>query len=298
MPDKRTSDLERLITSGIPDPDNRPLPELVIDHLGGGIQYIDRDGQRLYRVVDWVYEVSGSKAQRRNMPWLKLKEKLNREGDFKVMQILHPLEIQTAGGPQTTDFTTAEGLYSITQRMSDSSSTVKLVKSYLSKAGVFTDDLRRDPSSAADLTIEHYRRLGRDEQWINARLDGKIHRKVFIAALKDAVAETLQSWQYGVATNDLYEGLWQRTAAQLRGEMHLDESANVRDYQPRLALIYQTLAEATAAEAMGNQQSLEWEHARQIVQRVAHLIGQQAQQTGQLLGIDIATGHKLIARGD
>ncbi len=60
------SNLE-LFLSGNQTSDNRPLPELIIEHLGGTMMYVDQpDGTRLYRVVDWVYEIKGSSAKERN----------------------------------------------------------------------------------------------------------------------------------------------------------------------------------------------------------------------------------------
>lgn len=290
-----TTDLENLIFNDIPDPDDRPLPDLIIDHLGGAIQFIDRDdGTRLYRLVDWVYEITGSTNKQRHLPWVKLKAKLSASYSSRDVPKWNTLTIETSGGTQTADFTTADGLYAITQRMSDRSKTVRLVKDYLAKAGVLVDDLRRDPARAYEIAAEPYRQMGKSEDWIEARLKGKISRKRFMTALRNAVSEMLQDWHYATATNDMYLGLWNRTAAQLREEMDLPAKASLRDNQSHIALLYLTLAEATATEALAGREEITWDYAREIVKEIAAMIGAQARQTGQKLGIDIATGRKLV----
>jgi hypothetical protein len=52
--------------------------------------------------------------------------------------------------------------------------------------------------------IERYRREGKSEEWIQMRVASKIARERFTTALRQAVIEELESWHYGVATNDIY----------------------------------------------------------------------------------------------
>lgn len=125
------------------------------------------------------------------------------------------------------------------------------------------------------------------------RINTKIQRLAFTSALGAAVAEIAQS-HYGQATNEIYFGLWRRTAKKLREEMGLKKNANLRDHQPMAALFYQGLAEDACARELGEYQELTWGQALYIIQDAAHFIGKQARAYGQRYGVDLATG-KLIA---
>jgi hypothetical protein len=288
------------------DEDTRPLPEIVIDKLEGQISFIDTpEGQRLYSVRDWVYYVSSSKNKNLSAPWSDLKKAISKHPEFKVSEILRVLEVETSGGKQAMDFTEEHGLYAITQRMTDRSGMVRAVKRYLSDAGVFTDQVRRKPQTVftsgavtpdevMDAVIEMYHAQGKDDRWIAARLDGKFKRNHFTAALQAAVSEMLKRHHYAMATNQIYVGLWKRTAAYLKKELSLPKSANLRDHQPRLALHYQGIAEEVCAQKLGDRAELSWYEALDIIKMVAEFVGAQAQSTSQLLNMDIATGRPLL----
>ncbi|HEX2620988.1 MAG TPA: hypothetical protein VHL11_12595, partial [Phototrophicaceae bacterium] len=134
------------------------------------------------------------------------------------------------------------------------------------------------------------------DRWIDTRISGKIKRARFIAALTAAISATLTGPHYAAATDEIYQGLWGRTAAILKDELRLSPRANLRDHQPTLALVYQGLAEEIAAQQLGNRTELVWEEGRVIVRRVADLIGEQAAATSRFLQTDLATGRPLLTR--
>ncbi|GIK66460.1 MAG: hypothetical protein BroJett018_42540 [Chloroflexota bacterium] len=207
------------------------------------------------------------------------------------------LPIQTSSGKYKIDFTDEHGLYALTQRMADRSSTVRQVKDYLARAGVIVDEIRRDPEKGTEAAIEAYRRQGKNEQWIETRIQGQVARDHFIQALKAAVDIELREFHYGAATNEIYLGLWRRTAAILKEQMELPRHAKLRDHQPQLALMYQMIAEETASIELGDALYVSWDEAKRIVRSVAEFIGRQARATGKRLGIDIATGKPLLKSG-
>jgi len=204
------------------------------------------------------------------------------------------------------DFTTDQGLYLIAQqlRVTKERPSLKAIKAFLADAGVFTDLVRREPSTvvlsgavtpeeAIEAGIEGYRRAGKDDTWIEARIMGKLKRRMFTDALRAAIHDITQR-HYALATNEIYQGLWRRTADYLKRELELPRNASLRDNQPTLALVYQAIAEEVSARRLGNKEELEWEEAQDIVREVAELIGRQARETGTYLGIDLATGKPLL----
>jgi hypothetical protein len=145
--------------------------------------------------------------------------------------------------------------------------------------------------------IEMYRAQGKDDAWIQARLEGKIKRGQFVAALGKAIAETLNPRHYAMATDDIYKGLWGRTAAHLKQELMLSKNASLRDHQPRMALHFQGIAEEATAHELGEKQELSWAEAREIVQTMASMIRPWTEQMSARLKMDIATGRPLLAGG-
>lgn len=80
--------------------DDRPLPERLIDEIGGAIISIDlHNGRRVYCVRDWVYWVSGSEAHEKHRPWSDLKKSLKKQGNFKFAEIISELEITLLAAP-------------------------------------------------------------------------------------------------------------------------------------------------------------------------------------------------------
>jgi hypothetical protein len=282
----------------IPDADDvsLPLPLIVAQKWGFPLAHVQTDGEYFYAVQDWIRGLTSETNIRAVLSQLKKQLSIsNRQLQYIAMN----------GKTYQADFTDDKGLYLIAQylRSTKARPLLAAIKTYLSEAGAFVDLVRREPDTllsalspdeAIDAAIEAYRRQGKDDRWISARITGKIKRVQFTAALKAAVRDVLTKPQYGQATDEVYKGLWGRTAVYLRKEMGLPPKASLRDHQPALALSYQTLAEDVAAQKLGDQSELTWMEARQIVRVVAEMIGEQAAVTGRFLGVDIATGKMLL----
>ncbi len=283
----------------IPDADDAslPLPLIVAQKWDFPLAHVQSDQGYLYAVQDWLRGLTGDKDVRR------LESQTQKQLSVSNRQLPYTA---TNGKTYQVDFTDDKGLYLIAQylRSTKARPLLAAIKTYLSEAGAFVDLVRREPEAlmgvmnpdeAIDAAIEAYRRQGKDDRWISARIAGKIKRLQFTAALKAAVRDVLSKPQYGQATDEVYKGLWGRTAVYLRKEMALPPKASLRDHQPALALSYQTLAEEVAAQKLGDHHELSWDEARQIVRIVAELIGAQAAVTGRFLGMDLATGKALLS---
>lgn len=279
----------------IPLPDSndpRKLPLLIAEYCGFKLAYHDVDEERYYSVFDWVAGIAHSSDPSKF--WDAMKRRLKKAG-YELSTWCRKFSYTAENGrTYKMDHASENYLYQITQRMDANTGIRDQILQYLSKAGVLVDDIRIDPDKAMEIAIEGYRRMGKDDRWIGARLNGKIKRERFTSALKASVADYLTQRHYAVATDDIYLGLWKRTAAQLKGELKLSSTASLRDNQPTLALIYQGLAEEVAAQKLLDRQELGWEEAEEIVCEVANVIGVQAQATSKYLSTDIATGKPLL----
>ena len=215
------------------------------------------------------------------------------------------------------EYTTDGNLYLIAQhlRVTRARPVLNEIREFLSKAGVLVDEMRRDEDLivfSSKMTPEQmfaakeraeeairnaYRREGKSETWIEARMHSRIKRNRFTAALTQAILETLNPSHYAIATNDIYEGLWQRTAAILKRELSLPKHANLRDHQPQMALHFQGIVEEAVAHELGEKEEVTWSEAREIVQTMAAMVRPWTEQMRDRLKIDIATGHPLLKHG-
>jgi len=217
----------------------------------------------------------------------------------------------TNGKTYQMDHAKAETLYYITERMDAETGIRETVLQYLAKAGVVVDELRADPEAVLEKARQDkanrrslieddpedelhrvlerlggkFRRQGKTDRWIEARVQGIITRRLFVEALKAAVINAPPGL-YAMATDKLYVGLWQRTTAQLRGELNLKPKQNPRDHFGEYALIYTRLAEMIATDKLDEVGIVPISAAAEIVWLVAKAISEQAQATSRMLGVD------------
>ncbi len=281
--------------------DNRPLPLIVAEKWGFALAHVIEDGIFHYSIRDWLMGVLVTNARNATLAWNNAQRDPELELSFPKRQFLY---IAANGRKYEMDFTTDKGLYLLTHglRITKERPLLREIREYLAKSGAFVDLVRREPDTLLqamnpdkmlDAVIEEYRRRGKDDTWINARITGKIKRAMFTTALKMVIID-LSEKHFGLATNEVYVGLWGRNAEQLKAEMGLSKYTSLRDNQPTLALSYQGITEEVCAKRLGNREELTWDEARLLVREVSDLVGIQAQATSLYLGIDLATGIPLL----
>jgi hypothetical protein len=101
---------------------------------------------------------------------------------------------------------------------------------------------------------------------------------------------------YAEATEKVYKGLWQRTTAQLRGELKINQRENLRDHFGKYALIYTGLVEQIATDKLGFAETVSETMAMEIVWSAAKLISIQAKATSEALGYDLVTEKPLLPK--
>lgn len=286
-------------------PEDTPLPLIVANRWNFALAHVQTADGTYYAVQDWMRGLTGEADTRKMWSY------------FKKQSAWQQMSSWTRRMPYTTsngrrhqrDYTTDKGLYLIAQylRITEERPMLDEIRRFLASAGAFVDAVRleptkiveaiKNPDSLLDAFIEYHRKRGKDDGWIQARFVSVIARHEFTAALIEFVNDNLNPLHFAVATDDVYRGLWGRTAVTLREQLNLTKNATLRDHQPRLALQYQSIVEEVCAQKLGQRQELSWEDARDIIQLVARIIGRQAEETSQLLQQDIATGRPLLAHG-
>lgn len=237
--------------------------------------------------------------------WVKLKAQTLKD---KLSTTSRQLPYRATNGKMySLEFLTDNDLYVIAQylRITKSRPSLDEIRQFLAKAGVFVDEVRLDPTKvltsgaispdqALEAGIEMYRAQGKSDAWIQMRVESKFKRDAFVKALGYAIAEIINRRHYAIATNDIYTGLWQRTAARLKQELSVSKNGSLRDRQPTLALYFQGIAEEASADKLGQRQELSWNEARDIIKTVSVMVGRYAKEMSEYLGKDLATGRPLL----
>ena len=99
-----------------------------------------------------------------------LKQLRHRDSELSEgwLQIVTPLLVDTAGGPQKMNFATLAGVFRIIQSVP--SKKAEPVKRWLAAVGAERINQMQDPERSIDQAVADYRKLGYSEQWINQRI--------------------------------------------------------------------------------------------------------------------------------
>lgn len=210
--------------------DERPLPLIVADQWDFPLQHYETGDGYLYSIHDWIKGLTSGSPETARKSW----ENIRSEVEVPTFK----LDYLTQGGVFQTDFTTDKGLYLIAQNLRSTAKRPQLkeIKHYLSDAGVFADEVRRNPDQAIE-QIEDYRNhrdykrliasgMAHDEavQWLDTRAKQKRQRPAITQIWQQRGAE---GRDYATLSNAVTEGATGKTATQLKRELQV---TNPRDH--------------------------------------------------------------------
>jgi DNA-damage-inducible protein D len=259
------------------------------------IRKVWHKGEWYFCVTDMIAEMLKFDYRRAKTYWSTLKARLTKEGNESVTKCDQLKMLARDGKSYKTDVINTEQALRLIQSIP--SPNVEDMKLWLASVGAERLQEEEDPELALLVrlgsTADRYKSEGRSNSWIEARITGIVTRKQFVDALKDAVLNA-EPTMYAQATDRLYKGLWDRTTAQLRGELNLMPKHNLRDHFGKYGLIYTRLAEEISGDKLNQTETVLLYQAMEIVWEVAKLISQQARATSEMLGMDLVTEKPLL----
>ncbi len=270
----------------------------MVDIDGNRIRREWHDGQWYYSIIDMLAVLLDADLKGAQNYYHVLKGRLKREGNETLTDCKKLKLVAEDGKRRLTDVVNSEEALRVIQSIP--SPKVEPLKRWLAQVGAERFEETADPElglfRSLDRTAEQYRLAGKADSWITARVEGIVTRKEFVEALSAAVLDAPDAL-FGMGTDKLYRGLWERTAAQLRKDLGIMQRDNPRDHFGKYALIYTRLAEEVSTERLKNVDTVSFSVAMDIIWEVAKLFHTQAKALSEAMGYDLVTEKPLLTDG-
>jgi hypothetical protein len=277
--------------------DARPLPLIVAEKWNFPLDYRDIDGnpdRYIYQAREWYLGHGGLKQNwsSRKADWL-----------YDLLPVMIEVK-RPRRKPEMLEYVDARGLYSISQHMTPSPDRPQLkeIQDYLSHAGVWVDQARRNPAQAAyqleNTADKRYAQRLQEFGYTKEQIPALLVERKEDVAVRNLFTDMLQSSidgmpQYAAITNAEYS-MFHRTAEQIGNQLG---TKNVREAMHPLAKDFCRIAEKSCMEKVKQLgRKLTNHEAHGMMYGIAQSLGVTIDWLQKQIGIDIVTGRPLLAK--
>jgi hypothetical protein len=239
--------------------------KIVISEIDGfQLRRIWHNGEWWHAVVDVIGALTESANP--GTYWRVHKTRLRKEGGDATVTSCNGFKLPAADGKmRETDCATTVAMFRIIESIP--SKRAEPVKQYLATAGAERLKEAADPSRAIDRAIDHYRELGRDDEWIDHRLQNISARN----ELTDEWANRqVPTGKFGELTNEMSGiamGIQPAAHAELKGV----KPQTLRDHMNKAELAITTVSETAAKEIIVHRDTKDLDDTKQASLDGAHV---------------------------
>jgi hypothetical protein len=204
-------------------------------------------------------------------------------------QIVHPLSIQTAGGPQNLNCANAEGLFRIIQSIP--SPKAEPFKRWLARVGYERIQEIEDPELATQRTRALYKAKGYSDDWIEKRM-----RSI---AIRDELTDewkkrgVREQREYAILTAEISKATFGLTPSQYTEFKRLKRE-NLRDHMTDLELIFSMLGEAATTEIARNRDALGFPQNKKVANEGGTVAGNARNELEKKSGRKVVTSENYL----
>lgn len=265
--------------------------KVVIGEIDGfRLRRVWHNGEWWHSVVDVVSALTESADGRKY--WNKLSQRLREEGS-EVVTSCHRLKLPADDGKmRETDCAPNSVLFRIIE--SAPFAKAEPIKLFLAEAGAQRLEERADPSRAIDRAIGHYRELGRDEEWIDHRLQNISARN----ELTDEWANRqVPTTKFGELTNEMSAvamGIQPAAHAELKGV----KPQTLRDHMNKAELAITTVSETAAKEIVVHRDTKDLDDTKEASLAGAYVARAARTALEEQLGRPVASKSNFLPKAD
>ncbi len=266
------------------------------DHQAGAaegrIATSELDGftlRRIWHQGEWwhsVIDVVGALTESVDAKdyWAQTKKRLNKEGANEPLTKCQRLKMPAQDGKmRETDGATTETLFRIIQSVP--SKRAEPIKQFLAKVGAERLQEIAQPSRIVDRAIQTYRDKGRDDEWVDGRLQSISSRNELTDEWKDRGADGVKGAPITAAMSKEMLGVTPKEHRELK---EIDDSVELRDQFDNLELAVTTLGERAAKAIIKARDTKSFSETKEASLAGAKVAGDAARKIEEEIGRKIA----------
>lgn len=256
--------------------------KIVVSEIDGySLRRIWHEGQWWHSVGDVVGALSESVDGRKY--WNKLKERLSSEGS-EVVTTCHQLKLPAADGKmRSTDCAPTASLFRIIESVP--SRRAEPIKQFLAQVGAERLEELAQPSKIVDRAIKTYRDQGRDDEWIDGRLQNISARNELTDEWKKRGAEGVKA---APITQEMHKEMLGHAPSEHRRLKRLGDQHELRDHCDGLELAIVTLGERAAKTIVVERDTKNFHDTKAASLDGAKIAGDAARKVEEAIGRPIA----------